>query len=200
MFRLNIRLILLLLLAFLSLHTTVFATSLKTKYFSMHSETSTISSNAQLCGYLPSGCNAIITGLGESNIFSQLHYSARISIAWQNSTANGLGGHCAPITGSAVLKDLEQTTDSLTISILGTVCDKGKENPFGNHKMSGTFIVKSGTGKYALATGSGILKGYDKKNKIHFSATGKLEHIRFDTKIKDRDDDNKEDVEDVSGR
>jgi hypothetical protein len=82
-------------------------------------------------------------------------YTSTFTILWASAStySNGVGGFCAPATGTVILTLTGLGT--ITKQETGPVCEVGATGLNVAHTFNGTFIVQSGTGVFAGATGSG---------------------------------------------
>jgi hypothetical protein len=76
------------------------------------------------------------------------------------STPNDFGGTCSDATGTVTLTDSTTTTNSLTESVSGKLCEVGGTGSAAGHVFFGKYDVTGGSGAYSSADGKGTLGFY----------------------------------------
>lgn len=128
--------------------------------------------NDQHCGYLPEGCHAHVSGNWNSFLFKEGVFEADIDTEWEHAASNGKKGFCAPVHGTAELRN-HRSKDKVFVSIDGTDCDSLASSEVLPHIYHLTFVVTGGTDKFKEATGEGSISGMDLGvNVFLFKASG----------------------------
>lgn len=82
-------------------------------------------------------------------------YNGNVELHVTEAFANGEGGVCAPITGQVVLG--AGSPDRLVLRLWGDSCQDGSGPlPTSSFTNLAHFVVKGGSGEFAMARGSGI--------------------------------------------
>jgi hypothetical protein len=108
-----------------------------------------------------------VSGLGTSTVgfagtiagapISTGTISTSLTVDTANAKSNDFGGSCAPATGTVTLTDSATTTNSLTESVDGALCEVGGTGASAGHVFFGKYKVTGGSGAYSSATGKGTL-------------------------------------------
>ena len=125
------------------------------------------------CGWEPRICILKAEGNAMGLPLGKVKYSTQLTSFWTRAYPNGRDGFCAPTEGEVVMSNQYGTVNAL---FQGSTCDINFQSERLPHLYDGQFTVTSGTGKYAGATGTGEIKGWDTKLRIAFSLKGKISY------------------------
>jgi hypothetical protein len=111
------------------------------------------------CQYTTAGCTVRSTGTATSSHMGKGPYVSTLTIDWALATSNGVGGFCAPASGTGTITAANGDTLNQTDS--GIVCEVGATSLTAPHTFTGTFTNTGGTGRFASASGGGTVSGGD---------------------------------------
>ena len=129
--------------------------------------------NDRECGWEPRICILKADGNAMGLPLGKVKYNTQLTSFWTRAYSNGRDGFCAPTEGEVVMSNQYGTVNAL---FQGSTCDINFQSERLPHLYDGQFTVTSGTGKYAGATGTGEIKGWDTKLRIAFSLKGKISY------------------------
>ena len=127
--------------------------------------------NDRECGWEPRICILKAEGNAMGLPLGKVKYSTQLTSFWTRAYPNGRDGFCAPTEGEVVMSNQYGTVNAL---FQGSTCDINFQSERLPHLYDGQFTVTSGTGKYAGAAGTGVIKGWDTKSRIAFSVKGEI--------------------------
>ncbi|MHB8469300.1 MAG: hypothetical protein ACYDCH_06035 [Gaiellaceae bacterium] len=96
--------------------------------------------------------------------------ASSLTVDTAGAKSNDFGGSCAAATGTVTLTDSATTTNSLTESVKGKLCEVGGTGASAGHVFFGRYEVTGGSGAFSSATGRGALGFYQQAGGTSASA------------------------------
>lgn len=125
------------------------------------------------CGFDERICILHAQGTALGIPLGKINYSTALTSFWTRGFSNGRDGFCAPTEGTVVMSN---QYGNINAQFQGKVCDITFQSEKLPHLYDGQYTITSGTGKYAGATGTGVIKGWDTKFRVAFSVKGSISY------------------------